>query len=140
MSSHNVWSGGEYSNNLDGIIVINMEGTVSPDWYVNGNYSFKFISTSELSNFQINILYNKVGENLTISFDCLNTEYSFVAKVYQLSGSTLLNSQTLSVPTSNNLQTVTMTTTTLDTVTVIRLLIESSNLNHTIFADNIKIM
>lgn len=136
----NVWSGGEYNNDLTGITLNNMIGTVTKEWHINGESSFKFISNDNVSNFRIDLIYTSVGNTLILSIDCLNTQYTMVLKFYQLRGSAVLNQKSLSIPTSNNSQNISLSTTTLENITSIRVLVESTNhIGQTILVDNIQL-
>ena len=61
-------------------------------------------------------------------------------KFYQLYNSSVLNARTMNVYASNNPQNISISTTTLENITSIRLLIESSNnIGSTIFLDDVKL-
>ena len=117
-----------------------MTGIVTTDWKYNGQSSFKFTSSDTVSNFRIDLPYTNVGDTLEASFYCLNNEYSLVLKYYQLKGSAVLNSQSISIPVSNDIQNPVITTLTKETITSIRILVESTNhIGQNLFVDNIKL-
>lgn len=118
-----------------------MTGIVAKDWNYNGQSSFKFTSNDNLSNFRIDLPYTNVNDTLEVSFYCLNTEYPITWKVYQLvNDSVVLDSKYMSIPASNNIQHIVTTTTTKETITSIRVLVESSNhMGQNIFIDNIQL-
>lgn len=117
-----------------------MNGIVSSDWNYNGQSSFKFISESDVSNFRIDLPYTNVGDNLEASFHCLNNEYSIVVKFYQLVGNNVLNSLYVTIPASEDIQKPVVTTITKETITSIRLLVESTHhIGQNLFVDNIRL-
>ena len=88
----------------------------------------------------ISYSYNEVGKTISASITCLNTENSSYLKFYQLNGGSVLGTQTVSIPSSNDAQSVSATITTVDTIDTLRIVIETSdNVGQTIFVDNIKI-
>ena len=135
-----MWSGGDLSHNLNEFILNNLTGTCSTEWSSNKINSFKFTSNGAIANFQLNLTYKIVNDTLTASFTCLNPNSTWVVKFYQLYNSSVLNARTMNVYASNNPQNISISTTTLENITSIRLLIESSNnIGSTIFIDDVKL-
>ena len=117
-----------------------MVGIVSSDWNYNGQSSFKFTSEGDVSNFRIDLPYTAVGDNLEASFQCLNNEYPIVVKFYQLVGNNVLSSLYVTIPASEDIQKPVVTTITKETITSIRLLVESTNhIGQNLFVDNIQL-
>ena len=126
--NHNVWSGGDYYNNLTGITLNHLSGTITSEWSCNGDYSLRFVGENTICNFQVNLPYTNADDELT-----------FVVKLYQLSGSTVLKAQWIEVPLSDNVQPVSITTTTLETITSIRLLVEYYHVGQILLVDDIRL-
>ena len=115
-----------------------MIGTVTNEWKYNGTSSFKFISETALCNFRIDLNHKSVGDLITASFNYLNPDDIMVIKLYQLNGNNVLNAQYINLPSSNETQTCTISTTTLENITSLRILIESTNnIGQVFFIDNI---
>ena len=141
--THNIWSAGEYLNSLSDITVgNNANAVISSDWAYNGNSSIKFTQTGSggSRSMLISYSYSEVGNTLTASINCLNTANISYLKFYQLKDGSVLGSQTVNIPASNDMQTVSATFTTVDTINTLRIVIETTdNVGQTIFVDNIKI-
>lgn len=137
--NHNVWSGGDYYNNLTGITLNHLSGTITSEWSCNGDYSLRFVGENTICNFQVNLPYTNADDELTVSLKSLSTTHPFVVKLYQLSGSTVLKAQWIEVPLSDNVQPVSITTTTLETITSIRLLVEYYHVGQILLVDDIRL-
>ena len=109
--SYNVWSCGEYSNNLIGFVANNLEDTISSEWSTKGHDSIKCISNMAVSSILTQFDYVEENKTLTASFNCLSKESSLKFKLYQKNNSTW-SSVTLDIPASNNNQTPQLTLTT----------------------------
>lgn len=137
--SHALWSGGDYSNNLNEIVLTDEELSISSEWKYNGDFSLKFVSTKATHKFVVDTEYFNGGDDLTITFNCLNVVESVVLRLFQFSNGNW-SGTSLNIPPSNTMQEPSITITTSENVSKVRFLVEAyGGIGKVIYVDNIQL-
>ena len=85
LASHNLWSGGEYTNTTSGLTLSAAQGIVSNEWATNHNASFKITNTSDTSYITLwnSMEYSLENKSLQVSIDQNITTSSFHLQIIQ---------------------------------------------------------
>jgi len=136
---HNLWSGGDYSSNINWTDLVNEEITLSSEWKCNGEYCLKFTSTEVIHKFVVDLPYTTSGDELTLKLNCLTRQQGLVLKLLQYANSSW-ETESCYIPKSDNVQEPSITINTSENILKIRFLIEGyDGLNKTFFIDNIRL-
>ena len=136
----NIWSGGNYLNNTTGLeIGQGVTVTNSNEWASKGDSSFKAVPTGSSSYwYRCDTSYEIENQSILISLKVLNQKYSCQLWVYQLGENNVdLKHESLSISDSDEVQSISLQTTTVTDVKKIRITIQATtNTDHVIYCDD----